>query len=201
MEKLRNSEIMNKLNETSDSLRIQGNKLFSEKSYYNAMLKYNEGLCFAEPTSEMLGLIYASRSEIYFEMKLFANCLRNINLARKNGYPEVKNEILNKREEKCLMALKQSNRENSDIQQHLRLSYQAHTKYPCMVDCLQLKQDDKHGRYIVTNKSLKVGDIVAIEKPFCKIIRREFVQQICCWCFESNLMDLIPCRMCTKGSV
>lgn len=194
---------MNKLNATSESLRIEGNKFFSEKSYYNAMFKYNEGLCFAEPTKEILGLIYASRSEIYFEMKLFVNCLRNITLARQNGYPEVNNDILNKREEKCVMALKQSKRENSnsDIQQHLRLSYQTHTKYPCMVDCLQLKQDDNYGRYIVTNKSLKVGDIVAIEKPFCKIVRNEFIQQICCWCFDSNMMDLIPCRMCTKGSV
>lgn len=92
------AEIMNKLNAKSDSLRTEGNKFFYEKSYHNAMLKYNESLCFAEANSETMGLAYANRSALYFEMKLFDNCLRNINLARQNKYPGMDNEILNKRE-------------------------------------------------------------------------------------------------------
>lgn len=194
-------EKMSKLNAKSDSLRIEGNTLFRQKCYYNAMLKYNESLCFAEPSSEMMGQAYANRSEIYFEMKMFDHCLRNITLAKQNKYVEVNTEILNKREEKCLTALKQSNRENttSDMQQFFKLSYPSHKKIRYMVDCLELKHDNTYGRHIITNKSLKVGDVLAVEKPFCKIVVNEFIHQICSWCFNSNLMDLIPCRVCTKG--
>lgn len=193
---------MSKLNAKSNSLRLEGNKLFNQRSYYNAMIKYNESLCFAESNSEMMGLAYANRSAIYFEMKLFENCLRNIDLAERNHYPEANIEVLNKRKEKCLMALKQSTRENStsDMQQFFKLSYQSNKKLPFMVDCLELKDDNKYGRHIITNKSLKVGDVVAIEKPFCKIVQNEFIQQLCSWCFNSNLSDLIPCRICTKGN-
>lgn len=192
---------MNKSNAKSDSLRSEGNKLFYQKCYYDAMLKYNESLCYAEPNTETMGLAYANRSAIYFEMKLFDNCLRNINLAKDNKYPGPNAEILSKREEKCLMALKQLNREECapDNQPFFKLSYPSHKKIPFIIDCLELKQDNTYGRHIVTNKSLKIGDIVAIEKSFCKIVLNEFIQQICSWCFNSNMMDLLPCHMCTKG--
>ncbi len=193
---------MNKSNTKSDSLRREGNELFYRKSYYNAMVKYNESLCFAEPTSEMLGQAYANRSALYFEMKLFDNCVKNISAAKRNKYPEKNIEILNKREAKCLTVLKQSNGENinaSDMIQFFKLSYPSHKKLPFVAECLELRHDDKYGRHIVTNKNLKVGDIVAIEEPFCKIIQNEFVYQMCSWCFQSNLLDLRPCSSCTKG--
>lgn len=193
---------MSKLNSKSESLRTEGNELFKQRSYYDSMLKYNESLCFAEPTSFLMGLAYANRSAIYFEMKLFDNCLANIDSAKRNQYPEVNAEVLNKRKEKCLMAMKQSKREKttSDMHQFFKLSYQSHKKLPCMVDCLEMKHDNTYGRQIVTNKSLKVGDVVVVEKPFCKIVQNEFIYQICSWCFNSNFMDLIPCRICTKGN-
>lgn len=194
---------MNKSNATADSLRIEGNELFSRKSYHDAMVKYNESLCHAEPSSEILGLAYANRSAVYFEMKLFQNCLRNITLAKQIKCPEVTVEMLKKREAKCLAVLQQSNRKesnNANTQNSLDLSYPSHKKLSFMVDCLELRRNDKYGRHIVTNKCLKVGDIVAVEEPFCKIVLTAFIHQICTWCFKSNAMDLIPCRGCTKGN-
>lgn len=191
---------MIKSNEKSDSLRKEGNKFFAEKLFYNAMLKYNESLCFAESSSEMLGLAYANRSAIYFEMKLFEKCLRNISLAKQNQYPEKNIEVLQKREVKCLTSLKQtSDKISSDVHNFFKLSYPSHEKLSFIADCLELKCNTTYGRHIVTNKNLKVGDIVAIEEPFCKIVQNRFNQQICSWCFDSNLLDLIPCNMCTNG--
>ncbi|KAJ6630523.1 SET and MYND domain-containing protein 4 [Pseudolycoriella hygida] len=192
---------MSKLNAKSVSLRREGNEFFNQKCYYNAMLKYNESLCLAELDSETLGLAYANRSDIYFEMKLYNHCLKNINLAKQNKYPELNAVVLNEREEKCLNALKQDKRENdcTDAQQLFKLSYAQNKNITFVIDCLEMKNDSTYGRHIVTNKSLKVGDVVAIEEPFCKIVRDEYVQQICSWCFKSNMMDLIPCRSCTKA--
>ncbi|XP_037048121.1 SET and MYND domain-containing protein 4-like [Bradysia coprophila] len=193
---------MNKSNAKAESLRIEGNELFNRKCYHDAMVKYNQSLCLAAPRSEMLGLAYANRSAVYFEMKLFDNCMRNITLAKQNQCPEVTIEILIKREAKCLTALRQSNRSesgNADIPKFFNLSYPSHKKLPFMADCLELRHNDKYGRHIVTNKCLKVGDIVAMEEPFCKIVRKAFIHQICSWCFKSNSMDLIPCRGCTTA--
>lgn len=192
---------MNKCNEKSDLLRKEGNQLFSQKCYYNAMLKYNESLCFAEPSSETMGLAYANRSAVYFEVKLFDKCLRNISLAKQHHYPEKTIEILNKFERKCLTFLKQRSADKAtpDLLNFFKLSYPTHGKHSFMVDCLELNCNSTYGRHIVTNKSLKVGDVVAIEKPFCKIVQGRFKQQICSWCFNDNLLDLIPCHKCTKG--
>lgn len=194
------NEIMNKSNTKSDSLRLEGNKLFYQKNYYDAMVKYNESLCFAETGSEMLGLAYANRSAVCFEIKLYDFCSQNIALAKQNKYPEVNADVLTKRDEKCL-AMKQSKRDNrtTNMEQTFKLSYPSHKKIPFMAECLELKCNGKYGRHIVTNKNLKVGDVVAIEEPFCKIVQKEFIHQICSWCFNSNLMNLIPCPACTTG--
>lgn len=42
-------------------------------------------------------------------------------------------------------------------------------KFPFIDKCLKLKRNQKYGRYIVTKKSCKFGDIVGIEKPSCFI--------------------------------
>jgi hypothetical protein len=60
-----------------------------------------------------------------------------------------------------------------------------------------LKKDDQYGRYIITNRDLKVGTVVAIEEAFSKNVLPEFCYERCNNCLSRNLLNLIPCEYCT----
>lgn len=196
-----------KSHERAEKTRHEGNKLFVQKSYFDALLKYNESLCYAEQGSEAIGLAYANRSAVYVEMKLFENSLHNIKLARQNGYPDKNVQILDKRTEKCLQQIETggSVRKDDDPFDFIKLSHDINSKLPFVSNSLELRRSEKFGRYIVTNRDLKVGDIVAIEKPHFKIIKTDSrydgcdemnKYQRCAYCLRSNLLDLIPCSTC-----
>lgn len=186
-----------KSNEKSDLLRAEGNKFYSQKQFFDALLKYNESLCRAELETSSVGLAFANRSAVYFEMKVFDKCLHNIELAKLNNYPEKNLATIEKRGEKCLEMMKKKSK--VDSRDFIKLSYPANQKLPYVVDCLELKQDKNYGRFIVTNRALNVGDILAIEEPFCRVLQERFIYQRCSGCFEDNFMDLIPCEKCGKG--
>lgn len=194
--------------ERAEKLRNEGNKLFVEKSYFDALLKYNESLCYSERGSEAIGLTYANRSAVYYELKLFEKCLHNIELARYHGYPQKNIQILDKRTEKCLQQIEVGCevRKDDDPFDFIRLSSEPNAKLPFVSNCLELRRNEKFGRYIVSNRDLRVGDIVAIEEPHFKIIKTDNrydgceglnKYQRCAFCLKSNLLDLIPCATCS----
>lgn len=199
-----------KSQERAEKTRNEGNNLFVEKSYFDALLKYNESLCYSEPGSEAIGLAYANRSAVYYEMKLFENSLNNIELARRNGYPQKNVVILDKRAEKCLQQVEAGSeiKKDDDPFNFIKLSNEINPKINFISNCLELRRNEKFGRYIVTNRDLKVGEIVAIEKPHFKIIKSDCrydgcqemnKYQRCAFCLRSNLLDLIPCGACSSS--
>lgn len=196
-----------KSNERAEKTRNEGNKMFVQKSYFDALLKYNESLCYAEEGSEAIGLAFANRSAVYYELKLFEKSLHNIKLARNNGYPQKNFPILDKRIEKCLEQIEAGGevKKDDDPFNFIKLSNEINTKLPFVSNSLELRRSEKFGRYIVANRDLKVGDIVAIEKPHFKIIKSDSrydgceemnKYQRCAFCLRSNLLDLIPCPTC-----
>ncbi|CRL05942.1 CLUMA_CG019001, isoform A [Clunio marinus] len=193
----------------SQQLRTEANRLYVHQKFYDALLKYNESLCAAESESENMGLAFANRSAVYFEMKLYDKCLSNIELAKKNCYPEKNLEILKKRENKCLQLLKQNDDANQceDFLSSFELSYPGNDELPFIANCLEMEVDSKYGRYIVTKRHLKVGDIVAIDEPTFKVIKADSrystcydsnVFQRCGGCMKENLLGLIPCTSCCR---
>lgn len=195
-----------KCNKWSDTLRVEGNKMYNERRFHNAMLKYNESLCFAEVGSENVGLAYANRSAVYFEMKLYDKCLKNVTMAKLNGYPGKNFEILEKREEKCRELM--GKRKEILPFEVFKLSHPPNKKLPFIIDCLELKSSPKFGRYIITSQPLKVGDIVSMEEAYYSVLSAdsEFAEipqsnifQRCSNCLKDNSLDLIPCETCCKG--
>jgi SET and MYND domain-containing protein 4 len=191
-----------KSNAKSVALRNEGNIFYVQKRFHDAVAKYNESLCFAEINSENLGLAYANRSAVYFEMKIYDKCMKNIHLAKANHYPEKNFEILRKREEKC--------KELASLQEKpfnpwnfFKLSYPPNEKIPHIAGCLEVRNSEKFGRFIVTNRALKVGDVLAIEQPFCSLLETNSVEsnifQRCSNCARDNAMDLFPCDSCCRG--
>lgn len=199
-----------KSNERAEKIRNEGNKLFVEKSYFDALLKYNESLCHAERGSEAIGFAYANRSAVYFEMKLLEKSLKNIEFARHNGYPQKNILILDKRAEKCLQQIEAGGevKKDDDPFDFIKLTNEINPKLTFVSKCLELRSSEKFGRYIVANRDLKVGDIVAIEKPHFKTIKTDSrydgcqemnKYQRCAFCLRSNLLDLIPCPNCLSS--
>lgn len=200
MESVRKSSIK------SESCRNEGNRFYVQKKFFDAIIKYNESLCYAEDQSENMGLAYANRSAVYYEMKLYEKSLKNIELAKTHYYPDRNREILKKREAKCRESMKNSLSISDDLS-FFKLSYEPNKSYQSIANCLEVKINNKYGRHIITNKSLSVGDIVAIEDPVYKVIKSDErystcyannVYQRCANCLLENLLDLIPCTFCTK---
>lgn len=196
--------------DAAEKTRSAGNKLYVERSFFDALLKYNESLCHAETGSEAVGLAFANRSAVFFEMKLYDRCLRNIELAKSNGYPEKNFPILDKRATKCNEMIKSGGEacEDEDPFDFIKLTHEANPKLPFVSNYLELRKSEKFGRFVITNHDLKVGDIVAIEKPRFRIIksdgRYEGCQELnkyqrCAFCLKHNLMDLIPCENCSSA--
>lgn len=205
---------MNYSKSNADALRIEGNQLYSDRNFFDALIKYNESLCNAMPGSDSAGYAYANRSAVFFEMKLYDKCINNIELAKLNGYPRDNYHVLNKRLEKCIENQANANDEHEKLLvenpfEFVKLSYQQNASLPFVVDCLKLRQNDTFGRYIVASQDLKVGDILAIEEPYFKVLksdaRYESCQetnkyQRCSVCLQDNSMDLIPCPECCSSN-
>jgi uncharacterized FlaG/YvyC family protein len=190
-----------KSSEVSSQMREIGNQFYVKRNFFDAIVKYNESLCYAESESENAGLAYANRSAVYFEMKIYDKSLNNIELARSHNYPEKNLHILMKREEKCKEMMKKQSTQSSLLSENFfKLSHEAYANFKNIAKCLELKCDKKYGRYIITNKDLNVGDIVAIEKSFCHFVQENFIHQQCTHCLKSNALDLIPCKFCSRGS-
>lgn len=197
---------MNKSDKISNLLRQEGNDLYKKREFFSALLKYNQSLSYAESESENLGLAYANRSAVYFEIKLYDQCLKNIHLAEKNFYPKESLEVLNLRRLKCVELGKNETKNYS--QNVFKLSLPANKKLPFIANCLKLENNEKYGRHIITTVDLSVGHIIAIDKSFCSvpISESQFIKvsemniyQRCNNCLKSNQMNLIPCQNCCHG--
>lgn len=193
---------LEKSNVIADSCRLKGNKFYSNKQFLDAMEAYNQSLCFAESDSEQIGLAYANRSAVYYELELFDNCLNNIRLAKMNKYPEKNIMKLENREVMCLEKI--NNVPSNKVEtvqlgaEFLKLSYQPNKKLPFIANCLEVKSDKKFGRFITSKVNLKPGDVVAVEEPYSKVLMPIHRYKYCATCLADNFLDLISCNNCTS---
>ena len=186
----------------ADEFRIEGNRCYIRKQYLDALIYYNKSLCYAEQGSESFAFAFANRASVYLESKLFRKCLKNIQLAKENNYPKDKMRILNERELKCKSQMKNNYERERKIDNWnvFELTHPANKKIPYIVDCLEVKSNEKYGRYIITNKDLSVGDIVAIEEPSCQVlfdVTKGY--SYCVYCCKDELLDLLPCSDCVTS--
>jgi SET and MYND domain-containing protein 4 len=173
------------------------NNLYREGKFVDALIGYNKALCFA--SAESLSLGYANRSAAYLELKLYDACLQNIRLAREAGYPAKLMSKLVDREKKCLEELGKVQAKGPPVKKfEIKLSYPASVENPCVADCIELVVNNKYGRHFVAKQSLKVGDIVIVDRPHQVYLFNEFNSRTCANCVAENRLNLIPCPGCTK---
>lgn len=193
---------MGKSNAIAESCRTRGNQFYANKQFLDALESYNQSLCFAESDSKSTALVYENRSAVYSELKLYENCLRNVEMAKENGYPADSMHKLQKREDMSLIMINNKDDispKNVPLgEEFLKLTHKPNEKLPFIADCLEMKTDKIFGRYITTRSPLKPGDIVCSEDPFSKVMLPSCRYKYCATCLNDNFLDLIACSNCTS---
>lgn len=186
-------------NSKSDEIRREANARLAEKtkkSYSIALHGYNKCICFAESGSEQLAFGYANRSAAYIGLHMYKECLANIELARNvEHYPASLNSQLEQREAICHKELQTIVKDMTAVTP--KLSYPAHEKLPFVANCVDIHRDAKYGRHLVVNSDVNVGDVIAIEKPFCTVNSAINRYKRCENCTQEHHYSLIPCEQCT----
>lgn len=191
-------------NETlSLELRQTGNNFYTAKrKNYEALHYYNQSICFAENDSENLGVGYSNRSAVYFELKDYEKSLKNINLAKNYNLPMKLKTKLKIRENICLdilEKLKFNLTKSHEKKFQIKMTYKSNLITPCVAECLEMVNSEDQGRYIVTNKNLSPGDVIAIEEPVIINLATDAIYTRCTYCMVQGLGTLIPCPDCTKA--
>lgn len=174
--------------------RNQGNQIFILKNYKKAIEYYNKSLCYAEIDKER-AFAYGNRSLCLFELKMYEQCLVDIQMAKNANYPENLMHKLENREAACLEQVKTEMK--SDNFNQPKLSFDADSNIPSMANILKIKQNDQYGRYIVTESDIEVAQTVIIERPLSDVmIGSEYSR--CSNCLE-QCMNLIACKKCVNA--
>lgn len=137
----------------SKNLQIEGDLLAEDGKLFEALECYNKSLCVAQ-SSDDISSAYECRSVVYFKAKEYQLCLKNIELAVKNCDNISRLEILNNWKKMCeeLIAHDRRNVDDDDPWKFFQLSHQPNDKIPFIIDCLELHNNKKYGRFIITNQ-------------------------------------------------
>jgi tetratricopeptide (TPR) repeat protein len=110
-------------NQVSKEFRREGNELYKEKRFSEAILKYNESIRYApckpphDETENQLALAYGNRSAVYFQMDEFRLSLSDLEQAIRFGYPNDLKHKLVERKFNCLIRLEAYNELNEFVKQ------------------------------------------------------------------------------------
>lgn len=170
--------------------RNEGNRFFAEQEWLLAMEKYNESLCFAEHGSENLSLAYANRSACFLRLKQFSECLVDIELAGKIGYPK---KLLPKLEQRKLACLKGEREQPKD--EYYKLCAEPNKNFPCMANVVKIERKANGEYCVIAKRDLSIFEAVMIEKPIFKYLYGKHGTRCnICLIDKANLM---PCDKCT----
>lgn len=181
----------------SIDIRKVGNDFFGRRDWAKATVMYNQSLRFSRLGSENISLAYANRSSCFFQEKSYGACLIDIKLAKEAGYPQHLIPKLDKRRADCLNAVKERSMKENLVERRMKLSFDAHEKYPCMTNVLKIKQDNNDDFSAFANEDIDVGKTIAAEKAFLTFVFQQYAMQ-CSICLKTNA-NLIPCEKCTEA--
>lgn len=122
---------------------------------------------------------------------------QDIDLALKNHYPSRLKDKLEERQKKAHQLLDQQSK--SEYHTKLpRLTSDPNSKISCCSDVVEIKSTKEMGRHIVATKEICVGEVIAIEQPFAKILLPDQVFSHCHNCLKL-CYTLLPCNSCTTA--
>lgn len=182
-----------KNNRSSTVLRLKGNNSFREHHIEKAMDYYNASLCFAEIGTENVSLVYANRSTCFLTLKMYANALKDIELAKQANYPDRLMPKLEKRQAECVQSMASKSLQRNQFWP--KLTFQPHEHFVCLANVLEIKRNETFGRFIVANRDIDVEQIIMVERNFASVSIDDD-RKTCTNCMKTKA-NFIPCPRCT----
>ncbi|CRK99763.1 CLUMA_CG013012, isoform A [Clunio marinus] len=122
----------------------------------------------------------------------YEKCIESLQLARDHG---LSSRLMDELENNC-RELIQSSKPRKNLWDIFNLSHPPNPRFPQISNCLELRENENFGRHIVTNKKLRPGDVIAIEKPFFKFLNSNamnvYKYERCFDCLRRNHLSLLP---------
>lgn len=178
-----------KNNKVSSHYRKKGNTQFQKENWLESMNLYNQSLCYAEIGSENVSLAYANRSSSFLHLKMYNECLVDIELAKQANYPTKLMPKLEKRRADCLKLM-------DKYEGEYKLSYETDEHFPGMANVLEIRCDKKFGRHIVAKADIPAGKIILAEKTFITHYMKTRYNS-CATCMSVS-RNFIACTQCTS---
>lgn len=147
----------------SKNLQIDGNAFFENGQLCEALECYNKSLCVAQSNSNDISLAYECKSAVYLKANEYQMCMDNIELAISFCDDTNRVKVLNEQIKLCkdLIRYDQHDFENEPWN-FFKLSYPANKQIPFIVDCLELHNNKKFGRFIITNQGNTLKLVIAL---------------------------------------
>lgn len=186
------SAILNKSDVIANTFREMGNQMFKKHQFINAIELYNKSLCYAENGSTTIGLAYANRSTCFLKLKMFKNCIADIELAKQNNYPAHLLVKLEKRMIECQSQMKNEIDESEKCKP--TLDFEMNEKFPSLANVLDIRINNKFGHRIVATADIDVGKTVMVDQCYIGVTKNDHYKS-CNICLKQNI-NLIPCPKC-----
>lgn len=171
--------------------RREGNALFGQREWSEAMERYNESLCFAAQGSKNVGWAYANRSACFFNMKKYKECLVDIELAKSGGYSDC---LIPKLDERKIECLKRIEEDPQSSQPTVKLSFEPHKDFPCMANVLEIKRSGNGNYAVVAKEDIGERQTIMIDKPYLSYLYKRYGSK-CSICLKDET-NLVPCKKC-----
>lgn len=168
----------------------RGDAELNDNRWSNALSLYSRSLCFAE-SSERMGYGFLQRGKCFFEMRMFKECLVDMDLATQ--YNCTNTEEITKRRADCLKCIDQK---KQVVGFEPELDFREHKQYPGLADILKIDWNHQDGLHIVTTADIAVGKTVLLERAFAVLSCGN--EQRCSKCF-ATYTNLVPCKNCTRA--
>lgn len=187
-----NKVFYQKCDEVAKNYLELGQASFAKKKWAEALENWNMSLCFAEKRSKLLGKIYQKRAMYFLVMKMFKNCLIDLELARQHHYPP---DMLRDIVTTCLQSMQTEKDQSGSADP--KLDFRANANFPSLAYNVEILYNTEIGRHVVATDNIGVGKTVMVEPSYLgeNVFDRYKICTIC----RRTRVNLKPCRHCTKA--
>lgn len=184
-----------KNNIKSTGSRVRGNEYFAAGDWNMAMEMYNKSLRSADVDSENVALVHSNRSACFFKLKMFAEALVAIEMAKTAKIPDRLLPKLEQRRQKCQNELENRTWTRQPEYQP-KLDFEANKKIPCLANVVEMRCDQKFGRHLVAIRDIQDDKIILVEENFAVSRTDDF--SVCYTCFRGMFSNFLACDQCTS---
>ena len=186
--------------------------LIHMKQYSQCLLDIDLALAYGYPNTLKYKL-FERQGKCHFFMheplKAFENfnkahellSMSNLSKEKYNGHCKTLEMWMTRSKE----VLKQQDERSDNIEQRIdctigvAVTGDENETFPCLSSKVEVTSDDEKGRQVKAVEEIKVGDVVAIEKPYASVLLCENYLTHCQHCLK-RLLSSFPCRQCARVS-